>query len=83
VSDVSSLPEVAGEAGTYIDPYSTESIQQAVEKLLKDDKLREKKVQLGLKQVQKFSWQETVRKTLEMLERFNEVSLFGQKALLD
>lgn len=69
VSKVSSLPEVAGEAGTYIDPNSTESIQEAIERLLKDDKLREKKVQLGIKQVQKFSWEETARKTLEVLER--------------
>jgi glycosyltransferase involved in cell wall biosynthesis len=68
VSNISSLPEVAGEAGIYIDPNSIDSIKEAIEKLLKDDKLREKKVQLGLRQVQKFSWEEAAKKTLEVLE---------------
>ncbi len=68
VSNVSSLPEVAGEAGTYIDPDSVDSIKSAIESLLKDDKLREKKVQLGLKQVEKFSWKEAAIRTLKVLE---------------
>jgi glycosyltransferase involved in cell wall biosynthesis len=68
VSNVSSLPEVAAEAGTLIDPYSVESIKEAIERLLKDDKLREKKVQLGYSQVKKFTWESCAKSVLEVLK---------------
>ncbi len=67
VSNVSSLPEVAGDAGTFIDPYSVDSIKEGIEGLLKDEKLRQKKIQLGLERVNKFSWENCARKTLETL----------------
>lgn len=68
ISNVSSLPEVGGDGATYIDPDSVESLRKGLNSLLTDDKLRENKVQLGLKQAQKFSWGKTAKKTLEMLE---------------
>ncbi|TSC66498.1 MAG: Group 1 glycosyl transferase [Microgenomates group bacterium Gr01-1014_80] len=68
VASVSSLPEVAGKAGVLVDPYSVESISKAIESLLKDEKFRQKKVQLGLEQAKKFSWEDCARKTLEVFK---------------
>lgn len=66
VSNVSSLPEVVGDAGILIDPYSVESIRVGIEQI-KDDKLRQKKIQLGLRQAGKFSWEKCARITLDVL----------------
>lgn len=68
VSNVSALPEIAGKAATLVDPYSVDSIKKALESLLKDDKLRQKKIQLGKTAVQKFSWQRCTKETLKALE---------------
>lgn len=58
VSRVSSLPEICGEAATYIDdPYSVQSIKEALEAGIKGDK-----VKLGLEQVKRYNWEETCLK---------------------
>jgi len=65
VSRVSSLPEICGEAATYIeDPYSVESIKAGLEEVLVSGP---KKVKLGLSQVMRYNWDETANKTLEVL----------------
>lgn len=71
VSNISSLPEVVGESGILIDPYSIENIVRALNQI-KDDKLRQKKIQLGLKQAEKFNWDKCTRETLAVLEKLNE-----------
>jgi len=63
-SNVSSLPEVVGDAGILIDPYSIDEITQAMLKLLKDNLLRERLIKKGLERSTNFSWQENARKTL-------------------
>ena len=68
VSNVSSLPEIAGEAGIYVDPESIESIAQGLEKALseKRDVTRERAAK---KQVAKFTWEKAAKQTLEVLEK--------------
>ncbi|MBA7692178.1 D-inositol-3-phosphate glycosyltransferase [subsurface metagenome] len=70
-SNTSSLPEVVGEAGIMVDPYDTDSLAQAIRRVLTDDKLRDDMVSKGFEQVEKFSWEETARQTLEV---YNEVA---------
>lgn len=67
VSNVSSLPEAAGEAALYVDPEKVEDIAEKMDSLLQNSSLREELVQKGLKQVKKFSWDKTARQTLEIL----------------
>lgn len=63
VSRVSSLPEICGDAATYIeDPLDVQSIKTALEKGLKTDK-----TELGLERVKRYNWQDTAKKTLEVL----------------
>ncbi len=69
VSDVGSLPEVAGEAGIVVNPYQPSSIAAGILKVLSMGNLEYNKlVKKGLEQVKKFSWESTARKTLEILE---------------
>jgi glycosyltransferase involved in cell wall biosynthesis len=69
VSRSSSLPEVAGKAGVYIDnPLSCHSIQNALLKMVKlVDKDRKELINKGFQQVKKFSWQKSARQTWEVL----------------
>jgi len=55
-SNVSSLPEVAGEAAILVDPTSTQQIAQGIGRLITDTDLRQKLVAQGYQQVEQFSW---------------------------
>lgn len=68
-SNTTSLPEVAGGAALLVDPESVTEIQKAIERLAKDQSLRQTLRQSGLEQAQRFSWNETARKAGEALER--------------
>lgn len=65
-SNVSSLPEVSGEAGILVDPRSWESIAGGIKKALED---RENLIKKGLIQAKKFSWEKCARETLEVYEK--------------
>lgn len=67
VSDNSSLPEVVGEAGVFIkNPLDPDEIANSIHKVLDDKKLQAKLKIKGLKQVQKFRWDETAAQTLKL-----------------
>jgi len=59
ISNTSSLPEVGGDAALYVDPYSIESIQSAIESLVNDSSLRREMSRKSLTQSRKFSWDKT------------------------
>jgi len=63
-SNVSSMPEVLGDAGILINPNEPEEIKSAMEKALNDKSLSDKMRQEGIKQAQKFSWQRCAEETL-------------------
>lgn len=67
-SNVSSLPEVGGDAVFYINPESVEDIANGIKKVLTDTKLRKMLIEKGYKQAKKFSWEKTARETLKLLE---------------
>lgn len=70
ISQVASLPEVAGDAGIYVNPDRKESIAKGIEKILNMGKVEYNKlVKKGFRQAEKFSWHKTARKTLEILEK--------------
>lgn len=56
VSNTSSLPEVVGNAGVYVEPFSIDSIAEGIIKVIRDKELRNELVQRGYKQANKFSW---------------------------
>ncbi len=70
-SNISSMPEVGGEAPEYVNPEKAEEIKKAVDRVIGDKGLREEMIKRGLQQAKKFSWekcaQETVKVYKEML----------------
>lgn len=67
-SDTSSLPEVAGDAACYFDPYSQESIRDAVEKVLNSNDLQNELREKGTKRLKQFSWKQTALETKKVYE---------------
>ena len=67
-SNVSSLPEVVGEAGLMVDPHDVDALAGAMERLLDDAALRDDLRVRGLAQAQNFSWQNAARQTLDVYE---------------
>ena len=54
-SNVSSLPEVCGDAALYIDPYDVNDIRNAISRLINDDILQLELIEAGRAQAQLFS----------------------------
>jgi glycosyltransferase involved in cell wall biosynthesis len=73
-SSVSSLPEIAGDAAILVDPHDTSALAWALQKILKDDRLREDLSRRGRQRAQLFSWEQTARKTLEVYRRASGAS---------
>lgn len=67
-SNTSSLPEIAGEGAIYFDPYSEASIKNAIESILKDNKLRNSIVSKGTERLEAFSWETTALQTKKIYE---------------
>ncbi len=70
-SDVSSLPEAAGDAALLVNPYDTEAIREGIKRLAIDKDFREQCVTRGFRHIKKFSWTETARQTVEVYESLN------------
>jgi len=66
-SNISSMPEVAGEAALLVDPHQSSEIAAALTRLVSEPPLWAKFHRAGLERVKQFSWDETARRTLEIL----------------
>lgn len=67
-SNVTSLPEVVGDAGMLVNPYSVDEIAEAIYKVVSDRELREGMRRKGLERAKLFSWERAARETLQILE---------------
>lgn len=65
-SNVSSLPEVAGEAGLLVDPFNIEELSEAILKVVTDNRLKRSLAKKGIEQVLRFSWEKTAKETLKI-----------------
>lgn len=68
VSNVSSLPEITGDAGLTVNPESVEQIEQAIRTITTDKKLHAKLSKRGLLQAQKFNWKKSTKEVIKVLE---------------
>ena len=71
-SNVSSLPEVLGDAALLVDPYSADAIADGIVRLLTDEALRATLKARGLAKVREYSWEASVRKVLEIYEEITQ-----------
>jgi glycosyltransferase involved in cell wall biosynthesis len=69
-SNVSSLPEVVGDAALLVDPYDPESIADGMRQVLTDADLRATLRARGLVRVQQYSWQRSIEQVHQI---YNEV----------
>jgi len=64
-SNVSSLPEVVGNAAVLVHPENVFEIMRALHRVLLDQPLREKMKERSYRQAAKFSWEKSVRRLTE------------------
>lgn len=76
ISQTTSLPEVAGDGGIYVDPLTPTSIAEGLHKALQlSPEERKKLVQVGQAHIQQFTWEACARKTLAVLNSFAKGNL--------
>ena len=64
-SNVTSIPEIAGDAALLVDPYQVGEIAGAMINLHTDDKLRDTLVKAGLERCKNFTWANTASLTID------------------
>ena len=64
-SNVSSLPEVVGDAAIIVNQENVFDIARGIREVLLDEFLRRRCVQMGLKQLKRFSWRQTAEQVIE------------------
>ncbi len=67
-SNISSLPEVGGDAADYVDPHDVASITAGLRRVLGDEPNREELSRRGLARASEFSWARFAERTLEVLQ---------------
>lgn len=71
-SNISSLPEIAGQGAILVDPHSSTDIRAGLEKLFSDVAFREGLVTKGFKNVERFDWQKAASQYLELYKEIGE-----------
>ncbi len=74
-SNISSLPEVVGNAAVLVNPENVFEIMRALHRVLLDQPLREKLKQRGYEQVQRFSWEVSVQRILRVYREVAQEAL--------
>jgi glycosyltransferase involved in cell wall biosynthesis len=82
-SNTSSIQEVVGGAGLYVDPCKIDEIAVAMRKVIMDSQLREKMVARGIERAKLFSWKKMAKDTLTLyhdLYNGNISTVYSKKA---
>jgi glycosyltransferase involved in cell wall biosynthesis len=65
-SNVSALPEVAGDAGMLVDPYETSAIAHGLQELLESQSRRDELTRRGLERARYFTWSQVAEQTVRV-----------------
>jgi glycosyltransferase involved in cell wall biosynthesis len=76
-SNVTSIPEVAGNAALLIDPFDVNALAEAIFVTLTDSNVREKLISSGFKQAGKFSWNLCAQKMLDTIKNTLAINSTG------
>ena len=82
-SNVFSSPEVIGDAGLYVDPYSTKDISEKMAIIATDSVLRTNLSAKAIEQSKKYSWEKTAAELLKLIESSIKVSKFDFDSSLE
>jgi len=66
-SNVTSLPEVVGDAALTVDPYDVDALRDGLERLLTDEALRKRLWAAGIERAKRFTWEASARSLLAVL----------------
>lgn len=64
-SNITSLPEISGNAAVIVDPLDIADITDAMKRILTDKKLAQTLIESGFRRAKDFTWKKTVRQTIE------------------
>ena len=67
-----STPQVVGEAGLLFDPFDTNALVEALQRMLDDANYREALRSRGLQRASEFTWRKTAQLTLKAYEQAAE-----------
>lgn len=70
-SNLTSIPEICGDAALYFDPHSVDEIYDAILKVMLDSEVKNKIVENGYKQVKKYSWEKYVSEVIDIYKRLS------------
>jgi glycosyltransferase involved in cell wall biosynthesis len=68
-SNVSCMPEIAGEAAYYVNPFDIQNIADGLKEMDRNEHLKKQLIQKGKEQKQKFSWDKTAEKLWKSIEK--------------
>lgn len=68
-SNISAMPEVAGDAAFLVNPYSVEEIAAGMQTAYENETLRNEKIALGYLRPSMFTWQKTAEKMLNIYQK--------------
>lgn len=69
-SNVSSMPEAAGDAALLVNPHDVDELAAAIERLLTDDTLRHTLIEKGYAHAAQFTWAQSARAHLALYREF-------------
>lgn len=72
VSNVSSLPEVVGDAGILVDPMSIEGIKEGMKILNNGEGLRKKFSKMGLERAKEYTWEKSTERLICVFDKLNK-----------
>jgi len=72
VSNVSSLPEIAGDAALFVNPLDVQNIADAMAQFAYNENLKNEYREKGKKHLEKFDWKKCARETLEVYKSFKK-----------
>jgi len=70
-SKTTSLPEILGDCAVYFDPYEPSNMAEVIYNVLLDDLLKKSLIEKGQKIIQKYSWDECAKKTLQIYKNIH------------
>ncbi len=68
-SNTSSMPEIGGDAATYVDPNNVDEMREKIDMVLGDNQIRKDMINKGLKRAKNFSWEKCAKETLELYKK--------------
>jgi len=68
-SNISSMPEVAGEGAILADPYNVDEIVEALTRINRNEELTNQLTKAGFENIKRFSWEKTAIETIDVYKK--------------